>query len=73
MYFYNLRHRNMCIIITVTEKATEVKKKLTKAMITSISENTDGTASIYLKNEDISFDTAETYDWIISSYQKLKD
>ncbi len=63
----------MCVIITVTDKATRDKKKLTKARITSISENQDGTASIYLKNEDISFDTAETYDWVISSYQKLKD
>ncbi|GEM_PF-3574100 len=62
----------MCIIITVTEKATEVKKKLTKAMITSISENTDGTANIYLQSEDISFNTAESYDWVISSYQNLK-
>jgi len=63
----------MCVIITITDKATGVKKKLTKAMITSISKNEDGTACIYLKNEDISFDSAETYDWIISSYQKLKD
>ena len=63
----------MCDLITVTEKATGVKKKLTKAMITSISENTDGTAIIYLKSQNISFDAAETYDWIISSYQKLKD
>ena len=63
----------MCIIITVTEKTTGVKKKLTKAMITSISENTDGTANVYLQSEDILFETLETYDWVISSYQKLKD
>ena len=62
----------MCVLITVTEKAAGVKKKLTKSMITSISKNTDGTANIYLKSQNISFDTAETYDWIISSYQKLK-
>lgn len=63
----------MCVIITITNKETGVKKKLTKALITSISQNEDGTASIYLKNEDISFETAETYDWVISTYQKLKD
>ena len=63
----------MCLIITVTDKATGDKKKLTKAMITSISENSDKTANIYLKTENISFYTVETYDWVISSYQKLKD
>lgn len=42
-------------------------------MITSISENTDKTANIYLKTENISFDTVETYDRVISSYQKPKD
>jgi hypothetical protein len=63
----------MCVIITVIDKATGDNKKLTKAMITSISEHQDGTACIYLKNEDISFDTVETYDWVNSSYQKLKE
>ena len=63
----------MCIIITATEKATGAKKKLSKAMKTSIYKNEDGTASIYLKNEDILFDTVETYDWVLSAYQKLKN
>jgi hypothetical protein len=63
----------MCLIITVTDKANGNKKKFTKAMITSISENTDKTANIYLKTETISFDTVETYDWVISIYKKLKD
>ena len=63
----------MCILITVTENISGLKKKLTKGMISSIAKNTNGTANIYLQNENIAFDTTESYEWVISGYQKLKD
>jgi hypothetical protein len=63
----------MCLLIDLTVFTTGEVKRLTKGMISSITPNNNGTAKILLANEDISFDTVEKYDWVISTYNKLKN
>lgn len=63
----------MCILLTVTEKTSLDKKKLTKGIISSITQNADGSAKIFLQSENIEFDTVEPFDWVTSVYKKLAD